>query len=337
MLDNRTAPPAPTLPDDAVQQSILAIEAAERIVMACHINPDGDALGSLISLGLAIESRFPGKDVTLLSRDGVPDIYRFLPSYERVLQTTDRRDFDLAIILDSGDLKRVGEQVVPIVTSAPVQMDIDHHVGDTAFGQVRLLDSTAAATAEIVYDLIDTMGVPITPEIACCLLTGVITDTGSFRFMNVTPRTLRIAATLIERGASAAQIAEQVFDNRAYGATKLMGLALSSLSHTPDGRITWAHIRHADFVSTEASDEETEGLINFVRAVRGTEIGLLFRETKPGVIRISLRSVEGRDVAQIASQFGGGGHRMASGCSWHGSIEDAESALVEACKAAIGL
>ncbi len=308
------------------------IENAQRIVMACHINPDGDALGSLLALGTAILDKYPAKDVTLLSRDGVPFIYRFLPGYERVQQSTNRSDFDLAIVLDSGDLKRTGDEIVPTILAAPLQMDIDHHVGEGAFGSVRLLNSKAAATAEIVYDLIHALETPITPEIAVCLLTGVITDTGSFRFMNVTPRTLRIAADLIEAGASPALIAEQVFDNRTFNATQLMGIALSSLTHAENGKITWARIRHTDFIAAHSTDEETEGLIGIVRAIRGTEIALLFREIRPGMIRISLRSNEAHNVAEMAAQFGGGGHRLASGCSFTGTLEDAEAALVAACK-----
>jgi phosphoesterase RecJ-like protein len=329
------APGVSAIDGAAMHEAATAIEAASRIMLACHVNPDGDALGSVLALGTAIELRFPDKDVTMLSRDGVPDIYKFLPGNERIQRATDRSDFDLAIVLDSGDLKRVGDDIAKVVSQTPVQMDIDHHVGEGAFGRFRLLSSRAAATAEIVFDLIAELAQPITPEIARCLLTGVITDTGSFRFMNVTPRTLRVAARLIEYGASPALISEQVFDNRAFGATRLMGLALSSLARSADGRVTWAKISNADFLASGAADEETEGLINFVRAVRGTQIGLLFREAVPGVIRISLRSVEGADVAAIAAQFGGGGHRMASGCSYNGLIDDAVDAVVAACTAAL--
>jgi len=327
--------PASAISGAEMAGSATAIAAANSIVMACHINPDGDALGSLIALGIAIWAKFPEKSVTLLSRDGVPEIYRFLPFVERVQTTTDRRDFDLAVVLDSGDLKRVGDEIVPIIRSATVQMDIDHHVGEALTGKFRLVNARAAATAEIVFDLINTFGVAVTPDIARCLLTGIITDTGSFRFMNVTPRTLRIAASLIEAGASPGLISEQVFDNRAFGSTKLMGAVLSKLAHTADGAITWATVDRATFVETGTTDEDTEGLINFVRAVRGTQIGLLFREVHPGVIRISLRCVEKYDVSKIAAEFGGGGHKMASGCSFRGCLTDAQAALVQACQAAL--
>ncbi|HEX5323887.1 MAG TPA: bifunctional oligoribonuclease/PAP phosphatase NrnA [Capsulimonadaceae bacterium] len=318
-----------------MQSAVGAIAAARKIVLACHVNPDGDALGSLLSLGLAIAAAFPKKDLVFLSQDGVPDILRFLPGTERVQSETTRKDFDLAIALDSGDLKRVGPKVLPTISSAPIQMDIDHHVGEGAFGDIRLLDSRASATAEIVFDLIHALEIPITAEIATCLLTGIITDTGSFRYMNVTPRTLRISASLIEAGAAPAEISEQVFDNRPFGATKLMGLALSTLSSTPDGRIVWAHVSHEAFVAAGATDEDTEGFINSIRAVRGADIALLFREIEKGKIRISLRSCEGVDVSKVAAQFGGGGHRMASGCSFRGPLPNAEAALVAACKAAL--
>jgi phosphoesterase RecJ-like protein len=135
-------------------------------------------------------------------------------------------------VLDSGELKRVGEQLVPTILATKLQIDIDHHVGEGAFGQIQVLDSSAAATAEIVYELITAMGAEITTDIASCLLTGIITDTGSFRYLNVTPRTLNTSAALIGAGASPAEIAESVFDNKTFAATKLIGLCLSTLKQT---------------------------------------------------------------------------------------------------------
>lgn len=331
----------PTLHGDSLRGSpqmdaaVAAISRARKIVMACHVNPDGDALGSLLGLGLAIGSAYPKKDLTFLSQDGVPEMYRFLPASERVQRETARTDFDLAIVVDSGDLTRVGSKVRPTIDVIRAQMDIDHHVGEGAFGDIRLLESRSAATAEIVFDLVHALEIPISPEIATCLFTGIITDTGSFRFMNVTPRTLRIAASLIEAGAAPAVIAEQVFENRPFSATKLMGLALASLQSAPDGRIVWALVSKENFEKAQATDEETEGIINYVRGVRGADIALLFREAVKGKIRISLRSCEGVDVSKVAAQFGGGGHRMAAGCSFTGTLQEAEAALLPACRAAL--
>jgi len=305
------------------QQAAAAIRSASRIAIACHVHPDGDALGSMLGLGLAIEAGFPDKQVTYLAQDGVPYIYRFLPGSERVLTRSEPLDIDLAIVVDSGDIVRVGENIQPLIAAAPLILDIDHHVGEGSFGCVRLLDNRAAATAEIVFELVAELGLPIDKDIATCLFTGVITDTGSFRFMNVTPRTLRVAASLIEFGASPAMIAEQVFDNRPFSATRLMGLALSTLSKSDDGRVVWATVSGEAF-------EETEGFINPVRAVRGAEVGLLFREVQVGRIRVSLRSTDKIDVSKVAAKFGGGGHRMASGCSYDGTLEEAVNALTTA-------
>jgi phosphoesterase RecJ-like protein len=148
--------------------------------------------------------------------------------------------------------------------------------------------------------------------------------------MNVTPRTLRVAASLIEFGASPALIAEQVFDNRPFSATRLMGLTLSTLSSSADGRVTWATVSREAFEHAGASDEDTEGFINPIRAVRGTEVALLFREVALGRVRVSLRSTDRIDVSKIAAHFGGGGHRMAAGCSFNGPLDDAVAALTAA-------
>lgn len=317
------------------EAAAAAIRQSDTIAIACHINPDGDALGSLLGLGIAIERGFPEKRVLLVAQDGVPDTYKFLPFSDRIRTDCDEEDIELAIVVDSGDLSRVGDRLYHAFSNAKILLDIDHHVGAGAFGAVRLLDNRAAATAEIVFDLLGELDLPIDRDIATCLFTGVITDTGSFRFMNVTPRTLRVAASLIEAGASPSLIAEQVFDNRPFKSVKLMGLTLSTLSHTDDGRITWAAVSQEAFAQAEATDEDTEGFVGPIRAARGTEVGILFREASPGKVRISLRSVENVNVADVAAKFGGGGHKMAAGCTFDGSLDEAVAAVVEAAKQAL--
>lgn len=331
-----------TLPpplSESIPRAAEAIRAARTLVLACHVNPDGDALGSMLGLALALAPL--GKSLTVLSQDGVPDILRFLPHSDIVQQTTDMAAFDLAVVLDSGDLSRVGDKVQPLIGRARRVIDIDHHVLAGAFGDVRVLDSKAASTSEIVYALIHAMDLPLTPEIATCLFTGVITDTGSFRFQNVTPNTFRVAADLLEAGAPPAHVSENVFENRTFAATRLLGQALSSLSQTPDGRLVWASIRAQDFAAVGATDEDTEGTVNYVRGVRGAEAGVLFREMAPvgdapPKIRISLRSREGLNVATVAQRFGGGGHRMAAGCTLTGSLTEAEATVIAALQAELG-
>jgi phosphoesterase RecJ-like protein len=305
-----------------------AIHQSQTIVMACHVNPDGDALGSLLGLALALIPL--GKTLTCLSEDGVPDILRFLPHAELIQQTTEKTAFDLALVVDSGDLPRVGKTIQPIISRARQVVDIDHHATAGAFGDIRVLNARAASTAEIIYALLLALKTPITPEIATCLFTGIITDTGSFRFQNVTPNTLQVAAALLEAGAPPAFISENVFENRTFAATRLLGHALASLKRSDDGSIVWASITASDFAELGATDQDTEGIVSYVRGVRDTEVGILFREMAGGGIRVSLRSRETVNVAEIAQKFGGGGHRMASGCTVNLPLTEAEAAVTQA-------
>jgi len=322
-------------PAQALIDAAQAIQESNSIVLACHVNPDGDALGSL--LGLALSLRPLGKEVTCLSEDGVPDILRFLPGAELIRRETDSLEFDLALVVDSGELSRVGETIQPLVRRARRIVNIDHHVVAGIFGDIRVLDSCAASTAEIVYELLQTLKTPITSQIATCLFTGIITDTGSFRFQNVTPSTLRVAANLLEAGAPPAEISENVFENKTFSGTRLLGHALSSMQQSANGRVVWTQITAQDFQSLGATDAETEGVVNYVRGVRGAEVGILFREMGENVIRVSLRSREGVNVAEIAQKFGGGGHRMAAGCTLIQPLPVAEKSVVDAAIAALPL
>ena len=312
--------------------ALAALREARSVVLACHINPDGDTLGSMIALALGLEHL--GKTCTLLSSDGVPAIYTFLPETERIVRRAEEGAatppaWDLAIVLDAGDITRVGAAVAETVLSAaPRLMDIDHHVTAGQFGDIRLLDAEAAATGEIIYDLLIALGVPITLPIAECLLCALLTDTGSFRFPNVTPRTLEIAAELVRIGASPNRVAEQVFENKPFATQKLLGRALDALQRTPDGRVVWAHVTQADFLEFGAGDEETEGIVNAIRSGQGAEVALFLREMATGKLRVSLRSRDPVDVSLVAKTFGGGGHRLAAGGTLDGPLAEAEARLV---------
>jgi phosphoesterase RecJ-like protein len=313
---------------DVFRATATEIERVDSIVLACHVNPDGDALGSM--LGLAHGLRILGKEITVLSQDGVPDIYTFLPGCDAVQsRLPETVSFPLAIVLDSGDISRIGPDVLTIINRSDKIIDVDHHISGDGFGDIRVIDSTAASTAEIVFEFLKFLNVDIAEPIATCLFTGLITDTGSFRFQNTTGKTFRTGAELVDAGAKPSEIAEIVFDNRTLPATLVLGRALTSLQSAANGRVIWVKLTHADFVATGARDEDTEGIVNYARGVRGAEVGVFFREAVPGKIRISLRSHEGLDVSKVAGQYNGGGHRMASGCSFTGTLEDAERAVIQ--------
>lgn len=301
------------------EAAAVAIRTAERIALACHINPDGDALGSM--LGLAIALRSIGKDVDVLSADGVPETLRFLPSSETVLQTSSGGAYDLGIGMDAGDAKRLGANMDTIL-ACPVVIDIDHHVTSGVFGNIRIVDGHRASTSELVHDLLGVLGIPLTPEIAQCLMCGIYTDTGGFRYPSTSAGTYQIGAALRAAGANADVIVANVFENRTEAAQRLLGRALVQMGRSAGGAIVWSVITLADFAATGAMDSETDGVSHALRSVRGAKVAILMREQVGGGFRTSLRCSEGIDVSKIAAQFGGGGHRLASGCTVPGATGD---------------
>ncbi|MCS6918868.1 MAG: bifunctional oligoribonuclease/PAP phosphatase NrnA [Fimbriimonadales bacterium] len=312
---------------DTFQRAAGLIAEAESFLIVPHLHPDGDALGSALGLYHALKQM--GKSVvTVVSHDSVPEIYRFLPDWDKILlEHPHHTTYDLAIVVDQSQLSRAGKHE-QLARAARRMLQIDHHVPLETFAEVRIVDTSAAATAELVYRLLHAMRLPLTPEIATCLLTGIVTDTFSFKFPNTTPRTLRIAAALQQAGADLSYISEQVFETRSFSAVKLLGLALASLQRTRDGAIAWVTVPRRAFEEAHAHEEETEGIVNFVRSIRGVEVAMMLRESPNGKIRASLRSRGKVNVAKLAQQFDGGGHENAAGCTLETSLAEAEMILV---------
>ncbi len=318
-------------------QAASAILQAQKIVLSTHINPDGDALGSVLGLAHALKTL--GKEVTALNVDGVPETLKWLPGAEWIETGTERRDFDLGIVVDAGALDRVGKSLLPIFEAVPLLIDIDHHVVEgSIFGQLQVLDHTAAATAELIYELILTLEVAsqttlVSPQIADCLMVGLMTDTGSFRYNNVTPKVFSLASELQEEGARVAKIAEAVYENVSFASLKLLGRALDSLERSADGQVVWASVSAQDFAEFGGTDAETEGIVSQVRAVSGAAIGILFREIPGKKVRVSIRAREGANANAIARVFEGGGHILASGCSLDVPLAEAiQSVVAEAIR-----
>jgi len=285
-----------------------------------------------LGLGLARMS----KRVALVSPDGVPELYAFLPGSGRIVSAVPAGSrFEVGIAVDCEDLSRLGS-AEEAVRACRTVVEIDHHPGRKRDGHLQLVRPSAAAAGEIVFDLLRTANIPVDPEIASCLLTAIVTDTGSFRFSNVKASTLRAAAALVERGASPSKIAHSVYESRSLSSTRLLGAVLSSLQTAAGGRITWASISQDQLVSTAASEAETEGVVNYIRAVRGTEIAILFRECSDGSTRVSLRSRDGSDISQVARLFGGGGHRTAAGCTVDRPLSDSQELVIGAVRKWMG-
>ena len=296
-----------------LKNAVRILRECSNFLIAGHVSPDGDCLGCMCGLGLVLQGL--GKSAVLVSPDGVPDLYRFLPGSDRVVSEVpaDRR-FDAAIVVDCEGLDRLGIVAEALPLCGRV-LGIDHHSGGQPGLDLQLVDPSAASCSEIVVELLKEAGIKIEHNVAECLLTAVVTDTGSFRFSNVKPSTLRVAATLIEAGASVNRIARRIYETRSLSSIKLLGMALSAVHTTADGQIAYTSITRDQMALSSAADAETEGIVNYVRSVRGAQVGILFRECSDGSTKVSLRSRDGLEISQVARLFGGGGHRTAAGCT----------------------
>lgn len=295
------------------------IEGATSVLIGTHLNPDGDALGSALALSHYFDQR--GIPNEVLCHHEPPANLLFLPGVARIRQEPSR-EHDLGVVLDLDSIDRLGstghffEDMRHLVV-------IDHHVPHEAPGDLRIVDTDAPATAVILARLLTSLEADITPDIATCLLTGIVTDTGSFRFRNTTAEALSISATLLEHGGNINLVSEEVFQRKPLSSARLLGIMLARMDIEQDDRLCYSVLEHADFSSTGSTDEDTEGFVNELLSITTVQIAALFREPKPGRIRVSLRSRGEYDVADVARQVGGGGHRNAAGCSFETSFEEA--------------
>jgi len=318
-----------TLPEIAA-----LIKRSGHILITSHLSPDGDSIGSLLGLGTALLAA--GKQVSLVLSNPVPEIYRFLSGSDRVVTP----EFfsgqpDLFIFLDCTDLNRAGEDwFLPWTSSVPV-INIDHHISNRFFGSLNLVDTAAAATAEVICRLLPEMGMTVTPEAATALYTGIVTDTGSFQYQNTRPATMRLAAQLLESGVSLEAVRENVYESRSPITLQVLRMALDNLILSADGQISWTSLDYPSLAKIGATGEHCEGVVNYPLSIRGVKVGILFREMANGSIKCGLRSRQGVDVNGIAAGFGGGGHRLAAGCTLEGPLAAAVPRLLAAVGSAL--
>jgi phosphoesterase RecJ-like protein len=307
-----------------------AIAGGRRFVVSSHARPDGDAIGSQLAMAFALDAL--GKEVTIVNRDPVPATLAPFPGTGRIV-VADRVDesFDAAIVMECGSLDRTG---VAGLDRSPV-INIDHHQGNTAYGAVNWFEPEAAACAEMVFDVIRALGVPITPPIATHLYVGILTDTGSFHYSGTSARTFDIARQLVEAGVDPSSVARTVFDSNTLGRLKLFGAVLSEIELEHDGRLAVMRVDHAMTRAAGGTYEDTEGLINLPLTVREIRASVFFKEIGPAEYRVSLRSKGAIDVAAVARLFGGGGHKNAAGCAVPGTYAEARQTIVSAMGPAI--
>lgn len=304
------------------------LKAAKTIAILPHLNADGDALGAALALGLALSST--GCSVDVMLEEPVPPTLDFLPG-QRLLAEKPREAYSLAVNIDNGDVMRLGERS-DIFRHAPIRLSIDHHATNKVEADLSYIDTSAAATGEIVFDLIGLLGVPLDRDIATCLYTAILTDTGGFRFTNTTPRTHEITARLMAYGIDHGLIAKKVFDTISHVKLQLMRLSLDNMRFFEDGRIAVTHIRHEDTRLMQLKTDDFEGLVNIGRNLVGVEVSLFMREERANVWKGSLRSNGCVDVAAVAETVAGGGHKRAAGFNIGGTLEEIVAGLLSAIR-----
>lgn len=300
-----------------------AILKRQRFVLTSHARPDGDALGSQMAMALAL--RQLGKQATLVDRDPVPPQFQTFPGVADIhVSPTVEGDFDAAIVMECGDLSRTGVDGF----EKYFIINIDHHPGNTLYGALNWFDDGAAACGELVFELIDALGVTLTPEIATHIYITVLTDTGGFHFSHITPRTFEICRRCVEAGAQPEAIARAIYDSSTMGRLRLMGAVLHDLEFEAGGRAVVANLSLQLLKQTGATHDDSEGLINIPLSVKEILAVAFFKEVTPNCYRISMRSKGAVDVNRVAALFGGGGHRNAAGCSLEGPYPDVRRRLV---------
>jgi len=305
---------------------IAALQRCKTVLISVHISPDGDALGSQLALMMALEKM--GKTVTVQNLDPVPEIYRYLPQANRIkIGHLVPGSYDAAVVLDA-DPTRTGLFDKP--APADVLINIDHHVTNASLWPYTWLDPDASATGEMIYNLIQQLGVLFDREIALCLYTAIFTDTGSFRYSNTSPESMRISAALLEAGADPWLVTENVYESFAFRRIKLLGSVLSGMERSGDGRIAWVVVTDELYRQTGTTAEDTDNFVNFVRSVKGVEVAILFRQIGAMEYKISLRSKGRVDLSTLAQSLGGGGHKNAAGGKMQGSLREVTEKVVSA-------
>ena len=307
-------------------QILHHIASARRILAIAHVSPDGDCMGSLLALGHAM--RTMGKQVVLSCADPVPDQYHYLPGHEAIVSQPEGQ-FQLLVSIDSSDIERMGTTYRPAAFAGVPLINIDHHLTNVRYGTVNWVDTSAASTAEMVFDLIEEMAVPVTSDIALCLLTGVVTDTRCFRTSSTTSRTMGIATQLMEAGASLNLITERVLNRRPLSMIRLWAEALDTVQIR--NRVIWADITESIRQRSGAQRKDVSGgLSSFLVSAHEADVSAVFTEKPGGLVEVGFRSVPGVDVSRVALQLGGGGHPQASGCTLSGSLADVRKRVLAA-------
>jgi phosphoesterase RecJ-like protein len=304
---------------NTVAQAAKRISEADNTLIVCHFAPDGDAIGSLLGLGLALREK--GQRVTMMCADPIPVQYHYLPQWQAIATpqvdaapTPEASDpVSLIVSLDCGDLARLGKAYDPESLKGVPIINIDHHATNVNFGEINWVDPTAAATAQMLVPLIRALKVPLTRDIATCLLTGILTDTLGFRTATTTPQVMATSIELMNTGASLTALTDQIFNHRPMETIRMWTMALQNL-HL-EGRILWSEITQRMRERVGYTQNGDAGLASFLSTANEADIAIVFDELGDGRVNVSMRASPGYDISKVAFRLGGGGHPQAAGCT----------------------
>ncbi|MEW6323495.1 MAG: bifunctional oligoribonuclease/PAP phosphatase NrnA [Acidobacteriota bacterium] len=309
---------------------VARLQRGRRFLVVSHERPDGDAIGSASAAAFAL--RALGKEATVVVDATPPAFLLPFPGVADARVTTRVDEIcDAVLVMECSSLDRTG---IAGLDRSPV-INIDHHPGNTRYGAINWIDESAAACGELVFDLVEALGVPLSPDIATHIYLAVLTDTGSFRFSHITPRTFEIARRAVEAGADPQWIARTHYDSSTLGRVRIFGAVLNGMILGPSGRVAALSLTRQQAAELGGSYDDTDGLINVPLTVKDLQAVAFFKEQGPGLWRVSLRSKGAVDVGTIARRHGGGGHRNAAGCSAEGSLDEARGAFLAMLEEAV--
>ncbi|MFN2235685.1 MAG: DHH family phosphoesterase [Anaerolineales bacterium] len=310
--------------NDSIETALQIIRDSDRVLVVSHIRPDGDAVGSVLGLGLSLLA--VGKDVQMVLDDGVPKSFRHLTGSDRVVQNAEM-SFDCSIVVDCSDIGRTGRV---FENNTIPDINIDHHNTNLNFARINIVDAAATATTEILARLLPSWEIPINLPVAEALLTGIITDTLGFRVPSMSPETLRIAANLYEIGADLPTLYTKALLTRSFRAAKFWGTGLTSLKL--EDRLAWTRLTLADRDYANYPGKDDADLINILQTIEDADIFLIFVDQTDNRVKVSWRARKGFDVSKIAVQFGGGGHKPAAGADIQGNIDTIIDEVLDATR-----
>ena len=312
-------------------ETVLATQ--EPILIVCHISPDGDCIGAALAVAHFLEG--VSKNFVLVNDDPIPSRYDFLPGVDKFVQTAEvTQRYTTIIAVDCADAKRLG-QTWNLFADDYTLINIDHHETNNGFGHVNIVEKEASATCLVLYRLFHALGIPMGKPLAYCLYTGIVFDTGGFRYNNTTPEVHTAAADLLKRDIEPFLVADRVLESMTRQQAELVRLGLATLTVDDSGLIAYIVVDYDTLLRSGAQEGDTEVLLPYTRSLSGVEVGILFRQTSTGVMKVSLRSRERVDVAEIALHFGGGGHVRASGCSIALPVDEAVDAMLNVVRASV--